>query len=104
MDSSDKNNKNEERNGLSRRSFLGGAMASSAIVGLTSNAAAMGVLPPHIEQAQVRLTPRAVAMWEFSWLTRRSGDEAEYADIGKALDDCESFHISPLARVPYQYC
>jgi hypothetical protein len=28
----------------------------------------------------------AIAMWDFSWLTRRSGDCAEYADVDAALD------------------
>ncbi len=29
----------------------------------------------------------AVTMWEFSWLVRRTGDEAEYADWDKVLDE-----------------
>lgn len=29
----------------------------------------------------------AVAMWDFSWLTRRSGKQAEYADFDAVLDD-----------------
>lgn len=29
----------------------------------------------------------AIAMWEFSWLVRRSGSEAEYADWERVLDD-----------------
>ena len=30
---------------------------------------------------------QAVTMWEFSWLTRREGAEAEYADWDKVLDE-----------------
>jgi hypothetical protein len=32
-------------------------------------------------------TRQAVTMWEFSWLTRREGVEAEYADWDKVLDE-----------------
>jgi hypothetical protein len=32
-------------------------------------------------------TKYAVAMWDFSWLVRRTGDEAEYADWDKVLDE-----------------
>ena len=32
-------------------------------------------------------TPIAVSMWEYSWLLRRSGDEAEYADWDHVLDE-----------------
>lgn len=31
--------------------------------------------------------PKAVTMWEFSWLLRRSGGEAEYADTARVLDE-----------------
>lgn len=31
-------------------------------------------------------TKYAVAMWDFSWLVRRTGNEAEYADWGNVLD------------------
>lgn len=31
--------------------------------------------------------PRAVTMWEFSWLLRRSGDQREYADMHRVLDE-----------------
>ncbi len=30
---------------------------------------------------------RAVTMWEFSWLLRRGGDQREYADAGRVLDE-----------------
>ena len=30
--------------------------------------------------------PESVTMWDFSWLLRRSGAEAEYADVGGVLD------------------
>ena len=29
----------------------------------------------------------ATAMWDFSWATRRFGNEAEYADWDRALDE-----------------
>jgi len=29
----------------------------------------------------------ATAMWDFSWLVRRTGDEAEYADWDRVLDE-----------------
>lgn len=31
--------------------------------------------------------PKAVTMWEFSWLLRRSGDQNEYADVDRVLDE-----------------
>ncbi|WP_382303548.1 cellulase-like family protein [Herbiconiux sp. UC225_62] len=31
--------------------------------------------------------PKAVTMWEFSWLLRRSGAQREYADIERVLDE-----------------
>ena len=31
--------------------------------------------------------PSAVTMWDFSWLLRRSGTEAEYADVDRVLDE-----------------
>jgi hypothetical protein len=42
----------------------------------------------------VRSTPTeprlAISMWDFSWLVRRAGDEAEYADWDRVLDElCE---------------
>lgn len=35
----------------------------------------------------VRRAPLAVAMWDYSWLTRRSGTQAEYRDFDAILDD-----------------
>ncbi|MDO9236940.1 MAG: cellulase-like family protein [Aquabacterium sp.] len=35
----------------------------------------------------VRRAPLAVAMWDFSWLTRRAGTQAEYSDFDAVLDD-----------------
>lgn len=32
-------------------------------------------------------TRLAITMWDFSWLTRRQGNEAEYANAGKILDE-----------------
>jgi hypothetical protein len=31
--------------------------------------------------------PKAVTMWEFSWLLRRSGEQNEYADVDRILDE-----------------
>ena len=62
---------------LSRRSFLRG-VAGSAALGLASCGDDAG--PGHAGAL-------AVTMWEFSWLVRRSGAEAEYADWGRVLDE-----------------
>jgi hypothetical protein len=35
----------------------------------------------------VRRAPLAVAMWDYSWLTRRAGTQAEYSDFDAVLDD-----------------
>jgi hypothetical protein len=40
-----------------------------------------------LESLRVQRTPLAVAMWDYSWLTRRSGREAEFADFDAVLDD-----------------
>ncbi|QJU55224.1 cellulase-like family protein [Herbiconiux sp. KACC 21604] len=31
--------------------------------------------------------PKAVTMWEFSWLLRRTGEQREYADVDRVLDE-----------------
>ena len=35
---------------------------------------------------KVQRAPLAVAMWDYSWLTRRSGSQAEFADVDAVLD------------------
>jgi len=68
---------------LSRREFLtasaGGALATLGLGGL--GGAGCGTAGSSSERAL------AVTMWEFSWLVRRSGAEAEYADWDRVLDD-----------------
>jgi hypothetical protein len=36
---------------------------------------------------KVQFEGSAVAMWDFTWLTRRFGAEAEYADFDRVLDE-----------------
>ncbi len=43
-------------------------------------------VPPNVI-ADIQRPPLAVAMWDFSWLTRREGKENEYADFDAILDD-----------------
>lgn len=59
---------------------LGATMAWSA-PGLSL---ATGTLPPVLT---VRRPTLAVAMWDYSWLTRRAGAQAEYRDFDAVLDE-----------------
>lgn len=68
------------------------ALKLLGLAGLT--AVAFGAAPR--AQAQTAPAPRltaqreplAVAMWDYSWLTRRSGGQAEFADFDAVLDGC----------------
>ncbi len=42
----------------------------------------------------------AVTMWDFSWLVRRTGDEAEYADWDKILDELADAATTVSAWMP----
>jgi hypothetical protein len=69
---------------LSRRQFL----LNSSKVGISLPLAGLcltGCVPTNIV-AEVQRPPLALAMWDFSWLTRRDGDENEYADVDAILD------------------
>ncbi len=68
---------------LSRRGFLGRSAALGA-----SSALFPFVRAASASQAKAVTGDRlAVTMWDFSWLTRRSASEAEYADFDRVLDD-----------------
>ena len=76
------------RNSISRRRFLKASAGSLATLGLGvlggSGCGSKGA----VESARaVQEKALAVTMWEFSWLVRRSGDEAEYADWDRVLDE-----------------
>ncbi len=68
---------------LDRRSFLSGATALGAAASLYP-LGGLAVPNQAFTFAGERL---AVTMWDFSWLTRRTAPEAEYADFDRALDE-----------------
>lgn len=55
--------------------------ATSGILG------GLGQPAPKPAALNVRRAPLAVSMWDYSWLTRRAGPQAEYADFDAILDD-----------------
>jgi hypothetical protein len=72
------------KTGLTRREFLAkaaGATAALPLVGIDLRHA-LGI--PQQEQSPSRL---AIAMWDFSWLVRRHGNEAEYVNWDQVLDE-----------------
>lgn len=64
---------------------LVGLAGLSGLTGFGTGRAQAETAPP--ESLRVQRTPLAVAMWDYSWLTRRSGREAEFADFDAVLDD-----------------
>ena len=72
---------------LTRRDVLKavGLFGVGALTGLGTGQARANTGPPDV--LRVQRGPMAVAMWDYSWLTRRTGVEAEFADFDRALDD-----------------
>ena len=68
---------------LTRRTFLG----SSAAMGAAAALAPLGAAASPQKAFEGGGEPLAVTMWDFSWLTRRTPPEAEYADFDRVLDD-----------------
>jgi hypothetical protein len=68
---------------LSRRAFIRASAAFGASAALSPFARAASASTARAVPGE-RL---AVAMWDFSWLTRRTDPEAEYADFDRVLDD-----------------
>ncbi|MFC1889161.1 cellulase-like family protein [Thermodesulfobacteriota bacterium] len=73
------------RTGISRRQFLRTSVGSLAAVGL--GVPGWSGCGSDDSGSVVGAETLAVTMWEFSWLVRRSGDEAEYADWDRVLDE-----------------
>ena len=63
---------------MNRRRFLHGIVGVASLGPLAACGSG---------KATRQLERRAVTMWEFSWLVRRQGAEAEYADWDRALDE-----------------
>ena len=68
---------------FSRRTFLKGALLAS-VMGVPSIIKAETINAP--AKADVQGERMALAMWDFSYMTRRYGEEAEYANVDSVLD------------------
>jgi hypothetical protein len=72
---------------MNRREFLGGAISASVISAIASKALATSVDQlQSAEKPPTRKHPRAITMWEFSWIERR-WPGAGYEDWDQALDE-----------------
>ena len=78
---------------MNRREFLGGAITAAATTAVVRNANAIPAATRH---------PRAITMWEFSWIERR-WPGAGYEDWGRALDELKERGYDAVRIDPFPH-
>ncbi|MGA9584174.1 MAG: cellulase-like family protein, partial [Terracidiphilus sp.] len=78
---------------MNRRIFLGGAISVAAISAVGQNASSIEALAKH---------PRAITMWEFSWIERR-WPGAGYEDWDHALDGLKDRGYNAVRIDPFPH-